>query len=81
MGGPAVLVDDAVVTNLDDLRDRLGAEAAAALLAFDTTARDRMTPNRRRHPGAPDGLRSPWSRQRSDCSSRAPCSPHRSRSE
>jgi monoamine oxidase len=44
MGGPAVLVDDAVVANLDDLRDRLGAEAAAALLAFDTTARDRMTP-------------------------------------
>ncbi|MBU3682459.1 MAG: FAD-dependent oxidoreductase [Phycisphaerales bacterium] len=44
MGGSAVVVDDAVVANLDDLRDRLGAEAAASLLAFDATARDRMTP-------------------------------------
>ncbi|MBI1303534.1 MAG: NAD(P)-binding protein [Phycisphaera sp.] len=44
MGGAAVHVDDAVVANLDDLRDRLGAEAAASLLAFDATARDRMTP-------------------------------------
>jgi protoporphyrinogen oxidase len=44
MGGSAVIVDDAVVANLDDVRDRLGAEAAACLLAFDATARDRMTP-------------------------------------
>lgn len=53
MGGPAVLVDGAVVANLDDLRDRLGAEAAASLLAFDATARDRMTPREFYNSGDP----------------------------
>jgi monoamine oxidase len=44
MGGPAMLVGDEVVANLDDLRQRLGARAESALLAFDRAARDRMTP-------------------------------------
>ena len=44
MGGPAVIVDGQVIANLDDVRDRLGSHAAAALLDFDRQARDRMTP-------------------------------------
>ena len=44
MGGPAVIVDGHVVANLDDVRDRLGADAERSLLDFDRRARDRMTP-------------------------------------
>lgn len=44
MGGPSVIVDGHVVSNLDDVRDRLGSAAAASLRAFDRRARDRMTP-------------------------------------
>ena len=44
MGGPAVIVEGQVIANLDDVRDRLGAHAATALLDFDRQARDRMTP-------------------------------------
>ena len=44
MGGSAVLVDGDVVANIDDLRDRLGPDAVASLLAFVARARDRMTP-------------------------------------
>ena len=44
MGGPAVIVEGQVVANLDDLRERLGADAERSLLDFDRRARDRMTP-------------------------------------
>ena len=33
-----------MIANTEDVRDRLGAHAHAALLAFDRAARDRMTP-------------------------------------
>jgi monoamine oxidase len=55
MGGPSVLVDGALVANLDDLRDRLGAQAADSLLAFDATARDCMTPREFYASGDPGG--------------------------
>jgi monoamine oxidase len=44
MGGSAVVVGNEVISNLDDMRSRMGADATAALLDFDRTARDRMTP-------------------------------------
>ncbi len=55
MGGPAVIVDGHVVANLDDLRERLGAAAAASLLDFDRRARDRMTPREFYRSGDVDG--------------------------
>ncbi len=44
MGGPSVVVDGRVLSNVDDVRDVLGAEAVSSLLAFDRSARDRLTP-------------------------------------
>ncbi|MGC4002780.1 MAG: FAD-dependent oxidoreductase [Pirellulales bacterium] len=44
MGGPAVIMHDRVLANLDDVRDELGPRACAALQAFDRNAKDRMTP-------------------------------------
>jgi len=43
MSGAVVLMDGEPVANVDDVRDRLGSEAADALLHFDRKARDRMT--------------------------------------
>jgi len=44
IAGPRVHVDGQAVANLDDLRERLGADAAAALLAFDARARGLLGP-------------------------------------
>lgn len=44
MGGPSVVVDGRVLSNVDDVRDALGAKAVSSLLAFDRQARDRLTP-------------------------------------
>lgn len=44
IAGPRVHVDGHSVANLDDLRERLGAEAEAALLAFDARARGLLGP-------------------------------------
>lgn len=44
MGGPAVVMDEQVISNRDDLRDRLGPQATRALLEFDRLAKDQMTP-------------------------------------
>ena len=43
MGGPAVVMDQQILSNLDDIQDRLGPEARNAFLAFDRMAKDRVT--------------------------------------
>jgi protoporphyrinogen oxidase len=43
MEGSAVFVADDPLANLDDVRDRLGSDALAALSAFDTAARNGMS--------------------------------------
>lgn len=40
MGGSALVMGEHVLSNLDDVRDALGADAAAAFIAFDRAARD-----------------------------------------
>ena len=44
MGGPAVVMDDRILSNLDDIRDRLGSAAHDAVVDFDRFAKDRITP-------------------------------------
>lgn len=44
MGGPAVIMNQRVLANLDDIRDQLGPQAHDAILHFDRIAKDRMTP-------------------------------------
>ena len=44
MGGPAVVMNNRILANIDDIRDDLGPEAADALLEFDRLSKDRMTP-------------------------------------
>ena len=44
LDGSALVLDGRVLANLDDVRDALGAEAAAALAGFDRAARDAVGP-------------------------------------
>lgn len=46
LGGSAVLLDDTVVGTADDVHDRLGPAAHAALLAFDERAKAAQSPRR-----------------------------------
>lgn len=55
MGGSAVIMDDHVLANLDDVRDHLGVEAHRQLLAFDRTSRDQMIPEAFYHSDFPEG--------------------------
>lgn len=55
MGGPAVIENHRILANLDDLRDALGPQACAALVAFDRWAKDRITPQEFYHADDPDG--------------------------
>lgn len=58
LSGPVVMVRGQPIANLDDVRDRLGAASANALLAFDRQARDRMTPREFYASGSLDGAAS-----------------------
>ena len=44
MGGPAVVMNNRILTNVDDIRDELGPVAAESVLEFDRLSKDRMTP-------------------------------------
>ncbi len=66
MGGPAVIMDDQVLANLDDIQDRLGPNACRALAAFDRFAKDRMTPQEFWHSDFPEGLEGPMDPRRFD---------------
>jgi len=43
MGGPAVVMDQRILANLDDIRDRLGPDVHRAIVEFDRLAKDRIT--------------------------------------
>jgi len=55
MTGPAVIMNDHILANLDDIRDQLGPQACSALQAFDQFAKDRMTPQEFYYSDNPDG--------------------------
>ena len=44
MGGPAVIMNHQILSNMDDIRDQLGPQAYQAVQEFDRLAKDRMTP-------------------------------------
>lgn len=44
MGGFSVIMDDQILSNLDDIRERWGQPACAELMSFDRMARDWMSP-------------------------------------
>jgi protoporphyrinogen oxidase len=55
MAGSAVITNDKVIANLDDIRNQLGEKAYRSLLEFDRKAIDRMTPQEFHHADYPDG--------------------------
>jgi monoamine oxidase len=55
MAGSAVITNDQVLANLDDIRNLLGEKAYECLLDFDSKARDRMTPQEFHAADYPDG--------------------------
>lgn len=56
MGGPAVVMDNHILSNLDDIKHRLGTSATKALLDFDRCAKDEITPQEFYHSDYPEGL-------------------------
>ncbi len=56
MGGPAVVMDNQILANMDDIEAALGPTAAAALLDFDRRAKDQITPLEFYHSDYPEGL-------------------------
>jgi len=56
MGGAAVIMNNHLLANLDDIRDRFGTDACRELVAFDKAAKDRITPREFYHSDYPDGV-------------------------
>jgi len=59
MGGPAVVMNQRILANLDDITDHLGKPAYRALREFDRLAKDRQSPQEFYHTDAPDGISRP----------------------
>lgn len=59
MGGSAVIMDDQVLSNMEDVREHLGDSAGDALLAFDRRARDLMLPDEFYYSDHPEGSSDP----------------------
>lgn len=55
MSGSAVIMNNRVIANLDDVREKLGQPAYDALREFDRNSRDRMTPQEFYYSDYPDG--------------------------
>lgn len=55
MGGSAVILQDRVISNVDDLHDQLGLDVRDTFLRFDLAARNRMTPREFYYSDEPDG--------------------------
>jgi len=66
MEGSAVIMNNRILSNLDDLRDHLGPRACDALVAFDRNARDQMTPQDFFESDYPDGSSQPADHHRFD---------------
>ncbi len=57
MGGSAVIMDDQIISNLEDVEQFLGAAARQEIEAFDRRARDLMIPAEFYHSDHPEGYR------------------------
>lgn len=66
MAGSAVIMNNRVLANLDDVREQLGPDACRALTAFDSRARDRITPDEFFESDYPEGSRREPDRHRFD---------------
>ncbi len=66
MGGSAVIMNQRILSNLDDVRDQLGVPACAALQAFDQIAKDWMTPREFYYSDNPEGAYQEPDRRRFD---------------
>lgn len=66
MGGSAVIVDDTVLSNIEDVVERYGNAAGRDLKAFDERARGVMTPNEFYHSDHPNGVTIPSGLERFD---------------
>ena len=53
MGGSAVIINQHILGNLDDVREHLGPQVSSALTLFDRQAKDRMTPQEFYHSDEP----------------------------
>jgi phytoene dehydrogenase-like protein len=56
MGGPAVVMEDRFLSNLDDFQDCFGPQARQALAEFDRAARNRLTPGEFYQSDDPEGV-------------------------
>jgi monoamine oxidase len=59
MGGPAVVLNQRILSNLDDIRRELGPRGTQALLEFDRRAKDQITPQEFYYSDHPEGDPSP----------------------
>lgn len=66
MGGPAVVMDQRILANLDDIRERLGPEVQRAIVEFDRLAKDRVTPDEFYVGDGGEGSTAPPERRRFD---------------
>lgn len=66
MGGPAVIMNHQILSNMDDIRDQLGPQAYQAVQEFDRLAKDRMTPQEFYNSDYPEGATAPPERHRFD---------------
>ena len=57
MAGSAVIMNNRILANLDDVRDQLGTSVCDALTAFDRSARNQITPQEFYDSDNPDGSR------------------------
>jgi len=55
MGGSAVIMDDKIISNVEDIEDQFGAGARRDIEAFDRHARDLMIPAEFYHSDHPEG--------------------------
>lgn len=66
MGGSAVIMNDRIISSVDDIRDHLGPNVSEAFLRFDQVARNRMTPQEFYHADDPEGAQTPADTTRFD---------------
>ncbi len=66
MGGPAVVLNQRILSNLDDIRHELGPRGTQAMLEFDRRAKDQITPQEFYHSDHPEGDPTPPEKFRFD---------------
>lgn len=66
MGGPAVVMNQRILSNLDDIQRELGPAGTRAMLEFDRRAKNQITPQEFYHSDFPEGDTSPPEQYRFD---------------